>query len=89
MPRLSSALQDVILPLVESLGYEFWGGYYGGEGHRALLRIFIDKTDGITIDDCQYVSQQLSAVLDVEDLISHRYILEISSPGLDRPKFIA
>lgn len=87
MSKLSTALENVILPVVESLGCEFWGGYYIGQGSRAVLRIFIDKTDGITIDDCQRVSQQLSAVLDVEDVIAHRYVLEISSPGSDRPLF--
>lgn len=87
MSKLPTALQNVILPVVESLGCEFWGGYYIGQGSRALLRIFIDKMDGVTVDDCQRVSQQLSAVLDVEDLIPHRYVLEVSSPGLDRPLF--
>jgi ribosome maturation factor RimP len=87
MSKLPTSLQTIILPVVESLGYEFWGGYYAGQGSRALLRIFLDKADGVTLDDCQRVSQQLSAVLDVEEIISHQYVLEVSSPGLDRPLF--
>jgi ribosome maturation factor RimP len=87
MPKLSLPLQDIIVPIVEGLGYEFWGGYYTGQGTRALLRIYIDNPQGITVDDCQRVSRQLSAVLDVEDVIPAAYVLEVSSPGLDRPLF--
>ena len=50
-----------------------------------VLRIYIDRPEGVTLDDCQKVSQQLSAVLDVEDPIPGAYTLEVSSPGLDRP----
>jgi ribosome maturation factor RimP len=55
----------------------------GGGGSRRV-RIFIDKPGGITHADCELVSRQMSAILDVEDLISGRYLLEVSSPGLDR-----
>jgi ribosome maturation factor RimP len=56
------------------------------KGSRAnqVLRVFIDKTGGVTHADCQLVSEQLSAMLDVEDLIPGHYVLEVSSPGLDR-----
>ena len=54
---------------------------------RPLLRVYIDKPGGITLEDCQIVSRQASVLLDVEDLISDRYVLEVSSPGLDRPLF--
>ncbi len=87
MPKLSADLQNVIVPVVKSLDCEFWGGYCGGQGSRTLLRIFIDKKGGVTVDDCQRVSQQLSAALDVEDLILHQYVLEVSSPGITRPLF--
>jgi len=50
-----------------------------------ILRLFIDKEGGITLDDCAHVSRQLSARLDAEDPIDGRYTLEVSSPGLDRP----
>src|SRR5207249_1114070 len=52
-----------------------------------ILRLFIDKEGGVTLDDCSMISRQLSAQLDVEDPIEPRYTLEVSSPGLDRPLF--
>lgn len=87
MAKLSSVLQDVIAPIVEALGYDFWGGHYIGQGSRTLLRVYIDSKNGIKIEDCEKVSRQLTAVLDVEEVISHQYTLEVSSPGLDRPLF--
>lgn len=86
MPKLSPSLQDVIVPIVEALGYEFWGGQFAGQG-STLLRIYIDKKNGVTIEDCKRVSQQLSVALDVEGILSYRYVLEVSSPGLERPLF--
>ena len=58
---------------------------YVNQAGRWVLRLFIDRADGVTIDDCSVVSRQMSAVLDVEDFIPHAYNLEVSSPGLDRP----
>lgn len=55
-----------------------------GAGSNQVLRVFIDKGDGVTHADCQLVSEQLSALLDVEDPIPGHYVLEVSSPGLDR-----
>lgn len=87
MAKLSSVLQDVIAPIVEALGYEFWGGHCIGQGSRMLLRVYIDSKNGIKIEDCEKVSRQLTAVLDVEEVIPHQYTLEVSSPGLDRALF--
>lgn len=67
------------------MGYEFVGVEQAGVGAGTILRVYIDSTDGIMLDDCQKVSRQLSALLDVEDPISGSYTLEVSSPGLDRP----
>jgi ribosome maturation factor RimP len=73
---------------VEALGYELVGVELHGRGGRGtLLRIYIDSAQGITVDDCGEVSQQVSGVLDVEDPIKGHYDLEVSSPGLDRPLF--
>ncbi len=70
------------------LGYELVGVEFTGQGKgAALLRIYIDHADGITLDDCVEVSHQVSGVLDVEDPIKENYRLEVSSPGLDRPLF--
>lgn len=76
-------------PVVVAMGYELVGIEYHGRGRHGLLRIYIDKPEGITVDDCSAVSHQVSGVLDVEDPIPGRYSLEISSPGLDRPLFKA
>jgi ribosome maturation factor RimP len=79
---------DMLEPGIRSLGYELVGVEYqsGGRG-GGLLRVYIDSEDGITADDCQKVSYQVSGVLDVEDPIPGHYTLEISSPGLDRLLF--
>jgi len=81
-------LGDMLEPGVRSMGYELVGVEYqsGGKG-GALLRIYIDSEDGISADDCQKVSYQVSGVLEVEDPIPGHYTLEVSSPGLDRLLF--
>lgn len=53
-------------------------------GHNPILRIYIDKPGGVTIDDCSSVSQRVSLILDVEDPVPGNYTLEVASPGLDR-----
>ncbi|WP_131782602.1 ribosome maturation factor RimP [Legionella gresilensis] len=80
-------IQDLIEPVVNQLGYILWGCEYLSQGKYSLLRIYIDKKDGVNIDDCERVSKQVSALLDVEDPIQGHYNLEISSPGIPRPLF--
>ncbi len=80
-------LQAVLAPVVTTLGYEFWGLEYHTHARQTVLRVFIDRAEGINVDDCALVSRQLSAVLDVEDPIAVEYTLEVSSPGMDRPLF--
>lgn len=82
-------LETIIAPVVTGLGYELWGIEYLPQGKHSLLRIYIDAEPGITLDDCEVVSRQLSAVFDVEEPIRGHYSLEVSSPGLDRPLFTA
>ena len=83
-----SILATLIRPVVEGFGFVFWGLEFASQSHRSLLRVYIDKPgSGVTIDDCERVSRQVSAVLDVEDPIASRYTLEVSSPGWDRPLF--
>lgn len=74
-------------PAVNVMGCELVGIEFIPQGRRSLLRIYIDKADGVTIDDCSDVSHQVSGVLEVEDPIREHYTLEVSSPGLDRPLF--
>jgi len=63
-------LTEMLAPVVESMGFIFWGLEYSAQGRHTLLRIFIDHEDGINIDQCAEVSRQLSSVLDVEDPIA-------------------
>jgi ribosome maturation factor RimP len=83
--RVQQRLIDLIQPVVEGLGYELVGVEF--DGRQRLLRVYIDSPEGIGLDDCTRVSNQVSGMLDVEDPISGHYQLEISSPGLDRPLF--
>ncbi|HIJ80833.1 MAG TPA: ribosome maturation factor RimP [Desulfuromonadales bacterium] len=80
-----SAVQRLVLPILESLNIELVDIEFGRVGRDAVLRVFIDKEGGIKLDDCADVSRELSLVLDVEDAITAHYTLEVSSPGLDRP----
>ena len=81
-------LRQLLEPVVEALDCELWGIELQMGGKAKLLRIFIDRDeDGIGIDDCERVSRQASAILDVEDVIAGEYVLEVSSPGMDRPLY--
>tara|TARA_B110000879_G_scaffold202596_1_gene279155 strand:+ start:693 stop:1136 length:444 start_codon:yes stop_codon:yes gene_type:complete len=82
-----SKLTELLKPTVESLGYVLWGCEYISQGKHSVLRIYIDKEDGILMEDCVVVSKQVNQVLDVEDPIQSEYALEVSSPGLDRPLY--
>ncbi len=80
-----SELRRLLEPGTEALGYELLEIELGGSGRQRVLRVYIDAPGGITVDDCEFVSRQLSAVLDVEDPIAGQYTLEVSSPGIERP----
>lgn len=81
-------LEQLLQPTVEALGCILWGCHFFPERRHALLRIYIDKIGGtVGIDDCERVSRQVTALLDVEDPIPGQYTLEVSSPGLDRLLF--
>jgi ribosome maturation factor RimP len=81
-------LSEIIRAPVEAMGYELVGVQLFRKGRSGLvLRVYIDREGGITLDDCSSVSHQVSGVLDVEDPIAENYDLEVSSPGLDRPLF--
>ena len=69
------------------MGFELLGIEVIKNGHISLLRVYIDKFEGVNIDDCVLVSQQLTGLLDVKDPIKGQYNLEVSSPGIDRPLF--
>ncbi|VEI55772.1 ribosome maturation factor RimP [Haemophilus influenzae] len=87
MATLEQNLQEMLQDAVEDLGCELWGIECQRVGRFMTVRLFIDKDDGVTVDDCADISRQVSAILDVEDPIADKYNLEVSSPGLDRPLF--
>lgn len=89
MSEKDSKLAGLIRPVVEGLGYRFWGMEYIAQGKDSVLRIFIESSseNGTDVEDCAIVSRQVSSILDVEDPIPGEYNLEVSSPGLDRPLF--
>ena len=88
MGKLNNALHDKLDNTIKSMGYELVGVEMLPQGRQLLLRIYVDRANGVTVDDCSLISRQLSAMLDVEDPIQSRYILEVSSPGVDRPLFV-
>ncbi len=77
--------REIALPIVESEGMELVDVEFRTERGSWVLRFYIDREGGVTVDDCATISEQLSVVLDVKNLIPHQYNLEVSSPGLDRP----
>ncbi|HUG99697.1 MAG TPA: ribosome maturation factor RimP [Gammaproteobacteria bacterium] len=82
---LKETLLELLSPEVEALGYELVELEPPAPGGAGTLRIYIDGEDGIGLDDCERVSHRVSGLLDVEDPIPGHYVLEVSSPGLDRP----
>src|SRR5262245_10603222 len=85
-PKLVDTLTPLLTPAVEGAGYELVELHWKHEPGGWVLRAMIDKPVGaIGHDDCERVSRELSASLDVNDVIPHHYSLEVSSPGLDRP----
>jgi len=75
----------IVEPILQESALELVDVEFRPSGKRWLLRIYIDKEDGATIGDCEQVSRELDRLLDVEDIIDHPYVLEVSSPGLTKP----
>ncbi len=84
-PEIPARVRQLAEPILAERGLELIEVEFRRESHGWVLRIYMDKPGGITLDDCQRVSEELSDHLDVEDFIDHPYHLEVSSPGLDRP----
>ena len=87
MASRDQKIVELLSPTVEALGFELWGVEYLSQGRHSLIRIYIERPEGIGVEDCASVSEQVSGVLDVEDPISGEYTLEVSSPGVDRLLF--
>jgi ribosome maturation factor RimP len=77
-------IREIARKVVESEGMELYDVELHTGGNHCLVRIYIDKPGGIGVDDCAIVSEQVGLIMDVEDVIPHRYLLEVSSPGLTR-----
>jgi ribosome maturation factor RimP len=85
MRRNLTQLWDLLEPVIAGLGYELVEIEYQPNPKHGVLRVYIDQERGIALEDCKQVSDQVSALLDVEDPVPGHYNLEVSSPGLDRP----
>ncbi|MGI8847852.1 MAG: ribosome maturation factor RimP [Candidatus Dormibacteria bacterium] len=78
-------LTELLRPALNQSGVELLDVQWGGGGHKSVLRLVVDRSGGVTLDDCERASKTASAVLDAYDPIASRYSLEVSSPGADRP----
>lgn len=85
MEDIISSVKELAVPILADNNIELVDIEYKIEMGRRVLRFFIDKEGGIMLDDCERVSREVSAILDVKDIMPHSYSLEVSSPGLDRP----
>ena len=82
---ITDRVRELAEPLVTHAGMELVDVEFLREGGRWVLRLFLDKEGGVSLDDCQAISRQLEKLLDVEDVIEPAYALEVSSPGIERP----
>ncbi len=83
--NIAAQVETLVEPLADEQGLEIVDVEFVKEGSQYFLRVFIDKPEGITLDDCEALSRKLDPILDQVDLIPYAYRLEISSPGLERP----
>ena len=82
---IKETLIDLVVPLLQRRGVELVELALSGGGRRQLVRVFVDRTDGITVDECAAISREIADVFDTRDPIAGTYVLEVSSPGLTRP----
>ncbi len=75
----------LVEPVLEDMGFELVDVEYLSRSGRWVLQLYIDTQDGVTIDDCVRVSREIGTLLDVHGVIEHEYVLEVSSPGINRP----
>ncbi len=83
--KVPEEIQKAIKTVVNEYGFDLVDIRFSDVGFTWSLRIFIDKLGGVTVEDCAKASREISDCLDTSDLIAHKYLLEVSSPGLDRP----
>jgi ribosome maturation factor RimP len=83
--QITRRVQELVEPVLDELGFELVDTRYLSSQGRWILRLYIDREGGVTIDDCVRVSREIGDLIDVKDIIRSEYLLEVSSPGLNRP----
>lgn len=84
LSKIEKLTYDLALPVVNAEGYEIYDVEYVKEGPHWFLRLFIDRDEGVNVDDCETISRALSAIMDEKDYVQTNYFLEVSSPGIER-----
>ena len=85
MTFITKQVSELIEPILNEMRFELIDVEYLSDRGRWVLRIYIDKDVGVTLDDCARVSRELGDLIDIKNIIEHEYVLEVSSPGLNRP----
>lgn len=83
--KIANVVSEMVLPVVQEAGLELVDVEFVKEGGHWYLRVFIDKSGGVQLEDCQHVSEKVEKILDEKDPVPHSYFLEVSSPGIERP----
>lgn len=84
MPKIEENVETLIMPIIEDLGYILYDVQYVKEAKDYYLRVFIDKKEGISLEDCEKVNNAITDILDEANYIKDQYFLEVSSPGVER-----
>ena len=84
MAKIEERVEELIKDKIENIGYDLYDVEYAKEGPNYYLRIFIDKEEGIDLNDCEKVTNEINDVLEEADYLKEQYYLEVSSPGIER-----
>ena len=84
MTKIEEKVEQLVKEPIEKLGYNLYDVEYVKEGPNYYLRVYIDKANGIDLNDCEKVSDEINELLDKSDYIKEQYFLEVSSPGIER-----
>lgn len=87
MKGVATRLEELLAPTVRAMGFSLWGIEYSQRHRRGNLWVFIDSKKGVTVDDCATVSNQIEAVLEIENILPDELRIQVSSPGMDRVLF--
>ena len=84
---IAKKVEELIEPVINELNYDLLGAKFFPAGKRSILRIYIDKKNGVTLDDCSKATHKINYVLDAQNIVNSPFLLEVSSPGVNRPLF--